>query len=121
MPFTLHKQMSPLQMSSMCCLKYVLCLTAVRVIPLDQASDLTGPDTEALAAALKCPAPAVASDAEVDALISKSIPESITSRLYPFQREGVRFGVKHQGRVLLADEMGLGKTVQVCKRNPLQP
>ena len=90
-------------------------MTAVRVIPLGQAlgSSATGPDDAALAAALKCPAPSVISDAEVDALILQSIPESIFSRLYPFQRDGVRFGVKHQGRVLLADEMGLGKTVQV--------
>lgn len=90
-------------------------MTAVRVIPLGQesASSATGVDVAALAAALKCPAPGVISDIEVDALILRSIPESIFSRLYPFQREGVRFGVKHQGRVLLADEMGLGKTVQV--------
>ena len=94
------------------------CLTAVRVIPLDQASGSAGPDDAALAAALKCPAPAVAPDVEVDALIAKSIPASILNQLYPFQREGVRFGVKHQGRVLLADEMGLGKTVQVCRHNP---
>ena len=72
-----------------------------------------GLDDAALAAALKCPAPGVISDTEVDALILQSIPESIFNRLYPFQKEGVRFGIKHQGRVLLADEMGLGKTVQV--------
>lgn len=93
------------------------CLPAVRVIPLGQeagsSAAATGLNEPALAAALKCPAPEVVSDAEVDALILQSIPESIFSRLYPFQREGVRFGVKHQGRVLLADEMGLGKTVQV--------
>lgn len=29
-----------------------------------------------------------------------------------FQREGVLFGVKRQGRCMIADEMGLGKTVQ---------
>lgn len=90
-------------------------MAAVRVVPLgqDPASSTTGLDGAALAAALKCPAPGDISDAEVDAVILQSIPESIFSRLYPFQREGVRFGVKHQGRVLLADEMGLGKTVQV--------
>ena len=91
------------------------CSSAVRVIPLgqDEVSSATGVSEAALAAALKCPAPPVVSDAEVDSLILHNIPESVFSRLYPFQREGVRFGVKHQGRVLLADEMGLGKTVQV--------
>ncbi|XP_059286336.1 uncharacterized protein LOC132039827 isoform X2 [Lycium ferocissimum] len=40
------------------------------------------------------------------------IPNSIESKLLPFQREGVRFALQHGGRVLLADEMGLGKTIQ---------
>ncbi|KAL3135100.1 hypothetical protein ABBQ32_008044 [Trebouxia sp. C0010 RCD-2024] len=90
---------------------------AVRVIPLGQdiASAALGADDAALAAALKCPAPAVISVEEVDSLLHRNIPDSVFSRLYPFQKEGVRFGVKHQGRVLLADEMGLGKTVQaIC-------
>ncbi|KAL9144392.1 hypothetical protein ABFS82_14G293700 [Erythranthe guttata] len=40
------------------------------------------------------------------------IPSSIEAKLLPFQRDGVRFILKHGGRVLLADEMGLGKTIQ---------
>ncbi|XP_031285771.1 SWI/SNF-related matrix-associated actin-dependent regulator of chromatin subfamily A-like protein 1 isoform X2 [Pistacia vera] len=40
------------------------------------------------------------------------IPSHIESKLLPFQRDGVRFALKHGGRVLLADEMGLGKTIQ---------
>lgn len=30
------------------------------------------------------------------------------------QVDGVKFALKHGGRVLLGDEMGLGKTIQVC-------
>ncbi len=33
--------------------------------------------------------------------------------LCSFQREGVRFALKHNGRALIADDMGTGKTVQV--------
>ncbi|XP_048337388.2 uncharacterized protein LOC107431494 isoform X2 [Ziziphus jujuba] len=40
------------------------------------------------------------------------IPTSMESKLLPFQREGVRFILRHGGRALLADEMGLGKTLQ---------
>ncbi|KAJ8434667.1 hypothetical protein Cgig2_030053 [Carnegiea gigantea] len=40
------------------------------------------------------------------------IPNSIESRLLPFQREGVRFVLERGGRALVADEMGLGKTIQ---------
>jgi len=38
----------------------------------------------------------------------------LTAKLYPYQREGVRFAVK-AGKAIIADEMGLGKTVQaIC-------
>lgn len=35
----------------------------------------------------------------------------LTTRLYPYQVEGVKFAFEH-GRVIIADEMGLGKTIQ---------
>lgn len=35
----------------------------------------------------------------------------LTVKLYPYQKEGVRFAVK-AGKAIIADEMGLGKTVQ---------
>lgn len=41
------------------------------------------------------------------------IPARLEARLMAFQREGVRFALRHGGRALIGDEMGLGKTVQV--------
>ncbi|KAF8796615.1 SWI/SNF-related matrix-associated like protein [Argiope bruennichi] len=32
--------------------------------------------------------------------------------LLPFQKDGVKFGIQNEGRVLIADDMGLGKTIQ---------
>jgi len=40
------------------------------------------------------------------------IPVTLEEQLMEFQREGVKFGLLHGGRVLIGDEMGLGKTVQ---------
>lgn len=40
------------------------------------------------------------------------IPEALREAMFPFQREGVRFGLARGGRVLIGDQMGLGKTVQ---------
>ena len=42
-------------------------------------------------------------DAAIDSLLR--------TRLYPYQREGIRFAAK-AGKAIIADEMGLGKTVQ---------
>ncbi|KCZ77855.1 hypothetical protein H311_01131, partial [Anncaliia algerae PRA109] len=36
----------------------------------------------------------------------------IYKKLLPFQREGVKFALNRNGRVILADDMGLGKTIQ---------
>ena len=35
----------------------------------------------------------------------KSIPENIYSMLYPFQREGIKFGIRNYARILIGDEM----------------
>ena len=40
------------------------------------------------------------------------LPEKIAKNLYPFQKEGVQFGLEKFGRMLLGDEMGVGKTIQ---------
>ncbi len=73
-----------------------------------------------IASALWTAAPKVLPDKTVESVIAHNIPNAIFTRLFPFQREGVRFGVKHEGRALLADEMGLGKTMQVQHEGPLQ-
>ncbi|ACN17596.1 Helicase, Snf2 family [Desulforapulum autotrophicum HRM2] len=49
---------------------------------------------------------------QLDELSLEAIPEpSLKAKLYPYQEEGVRFGVFKAG-VLIGDEMGLGKTLQ---------
>lgn len=45
------------------------------------------------------------------------LPASLTDlpvyqRLYPYQKQGVRFIVENQGRGILGDDMGLGKSIQ---------
>ncbi|XP_011314127.1 SWI/SNF-related matrix-associated actin-dependent regulator of chromatin subfamily A-like protein 1 [Fopius arisanus] len=46
---------------------------------------------------------------EVD--LSK-IDNVLISKLMPFQRDGILFGIEKRGRCMIADEMGLGKTIQ---------
>ena len=53
----------------------------------------------------------VAREAEVEELYGRS-PAALRATLLPFQRDGVREGMRRGGRLLLADEMGIGKTVQ---------
>jgi hypothetical protein len=48
---------------------------------------------------------------EVEARLAR-LPPGLWARLYPFQQEGVRFGLSRGARFLLGDEMGLGKTAQ---------
>ncbi|KAK3588463.1 hypothetical protein CHS0354_004677 [Potamilus streckersoni] len=44
-----------------------------------------------------------------------NVDKILVNSLFPFQREGVNFGVHKKGRVLIADDMGLGKTIQaIC-------
>ncbi|KAJ8603609.1 hypothetical protein CTAYLR_004837 [Chrysophaeum taylorii] len=49
---------------------------------------------------------------EADSNAVSDIPRSVWSALAPFQRAGVSWIVRNNGRALLADEPGLGKTIQ---------
>ncbi|XP_015108531.1 SWI/SNF-related matrix-associated actin-dependent regulator of chromatin subfamily A-like protein 1 [Diachasma alloeum] len=40
------------------------------------------------------------------------IDNTLISKLMPFQRDGILFGIQKNGRCMIADEMGLGKTIQ---------
>ncbi len=83
----------------------------------DDNTEVSNADT---ASALRIAAPKVLAAEHVESVIAHNIPDAVFTRLFPFQREGVRFGVKHEGRALLADEMGLGKTMQVQHEGPPQ-
>ncbi len=47
----------------------------------------------------------------IDKLGDHDIDGLLRAKLYPYQREGIRFAAK-AGRAIIADEMGLGKTIQ---------
>lgn len=51
------------------------------------------------------------SEAEAEERFGSMLPY-LRRALMPFQRAGVHFALRREGRVLLADEMGVGKTVQ---------
>lgn len=40
------------------------------------------------------------------------LPDKLRTKLLPFQKEGINFALKRNGRCMVADEMGLGKTLQ---------
>ncbi|CAG5127940.1 unnamed protein product [Candidula unifasciata] len=43
------------------------------------------------------------------------VDEKLVTALLPFQLDGVKCAIQHNGRLLIADEMGLGKTLQaIC-------
>ncbi|KAG0605049.1 hypothetical protein M758_9G027500 [Ceratodon purpureus] len=50
-------------------------------------------------------------DSEVEELLL-NLPPRLSKTLLPFQKDGVKFGLKRGGRCLIADEMGVGKTIQ---------
>ena len=53
--------------------------------------------------------PSMSEDEEIDL---STLGDNLLNSLMPFQREGILFGIRHNGRVLIADDMGLGKTIQ---------
>jgi hypothetical protein len=48
------------------------------------------------------------------------MPLALRQALMPFQREGVMYGLQHQGRVLIADEVS-GWLTGIRQGNPLMP
>ena len=44
--------------------------------------------------------------------LADRLEQMFIDRLFPFQRDGIIFGIQREGRCLIADDMGLGKTVQ---------
>lgn len=67
-------------------------------------------------------------DAELEKLLHQAeemekgieVP-GLKKQLFPFQKEGVAFIEKRNGRALIADEMGLGKTIQAAAWLQLHP
>ncbi|EAR82842.2 helicase carboxy-terminal domain protein (macronuclear) [Tetrahymena thermophila SB210] len=52
---------------------------------------------------------------DINKKIENELPQKTVTNLYNFQKQGVQFGLKNNGRVLIADEMGVGKTIQaIC-------
>jgi len=47
-----------------------------------------------------------------ESLIERNVPPKVAYTLAPFQREGVDFVIRKNGRAFIGDEMGLGKTIQ---------
>lgn len=50
------------------------------------------------------------SDLQVN--LEDRLTKTLIDNLFPFQREGVKFAIKQEGRCIIGDEMGLGKTIQ---------
>lgn len=47
--------------------------------------------------------------------LKERLSTELVDELFPFQREGVLYGIEREGRCLIADDMGLGKTIQaIC-------
>ncbi|CAB1096828.1 unnamed protein product [Ectocarpus sp. CCAP 1310/34] len=73
---------------------------------------------QALAAATLAVEPEQGADGEKEPtvkLCEKMVPACIRKHLAPFQKQGVEFVLKKEGRAMIADEMGLGKTIQaIC-------
>ncbi|XP_037706041.1 DNA annealing helicase and endonuclease ZRANB3 isoform X2 [Choloepus didactylus] len=40
------------------------------------------------------------------------LPDKLRAKLLPFQKDGISFALRRNGRCMVADEMGLGKTIQ---------
>jgi hypothetical protein len=78
--------------------------------PRNKSAAASGMFPPATLQALSRPASRVPAH-EVDERLDR-LPRVLRAALYPFQLDGVRFGLARGGRCLIADQMGVGKTIQ---------
>lgn len=90
-----------------------VCIEVVMPVPIVQRAlaVMTQLERAAAAAAATSDGGGDLGDLGVEAAYER-IPETLRDAMFPFQREGVKFGLARGGRVLIGDQMGLGKTIQ---------
>ncbi|XP_038206058.1 DNA annealing helicase and endonuclease ZRANB3 isoform X2 [Arvicola amphibius] len=60
----------------------------------------------------KAPTPQISSLTSESYTQLDFLPDKLREKLLPFQKDGVIFALRRDGRCMVADEMGLGKTIQ---------
>ncbi|XP_057626810.1 DNA annealing helicase and endonuclease ZRANB3 isoform X2 [Chionomys nivalis] len=60
----------------------------------------------------KAPTPQISSLASESYTQLDFLPDKLREKLLPFQKDGIIFALRRDGRCMVADEMGLGKTIQ---------
>uniref|UniRef100_A0A0D9X150 Helicase ATP-binding domain-containing protein n=1 Tax=Leersia perrieri TaxID=77586 RepID=A0A0D9X150_9ORYZ len=110
-PFSTTQSQSGHLFSVFKLMDYELVLKCLKKLPGVTVEDIPYQTRNVIKNLPKYFAKSCSSDKEVDGLLMK-LPQHLRDALLPFQLEGVRFGLRRNGRCLIADEMGLGKTLQ---------